>query len=279
MNVGRSSLWDSRTMGHLRKETAIAISAIEAALDLSLSRVGAEDVTHKSERDIVTATDVLIEDQIRAFLGESLGATVVGEERGGEAGSENYWLVDPICGTRNFASGIPLYCINLAFVENGLVTVSAVGDGSTGEVLVAQQGSGAWALTDKSTRRLQVSSESKTVIIEDGHSTGARREQATSFLAAAIRLDRWELRTFSTTLSLAYVALGRVSAYSLFSISAVHAAAGSLLASEAGALLTDLQGNPWVLQSDSLIASADRALHNELLQLARDAEQVLTDPM
>lgn len=262
-------------MGVLRSETAIAISAIEAALDLSRARVGAEDVTHKSERDIVTATDVLIEDRIRAFIGESLGAAVVGEERGGESGSESYWLVDPICGTRNFASGIPLYCINLALVENGLVTVSAIGDGSTGEVLVAQRGSGAWALTDESTRQLQVSSESKTVIIEDGHSTGARREQAANFVAAAIRLDRWELRTFSTTLSLAYVALGRVSAYSLFSISAVHAAAGSLLASESGAILTDLQGNPWMIESDSLFASADRTLHDELLQLARDAEPVV----
>ena len=29
-----------------------------------------------------------------------------------------YWLVDPICGTRNFASGIPLYCVNLALVED-----------------------------------------------------------------------------------------------------------------------------------------------------------------
>ncbi|MBI3429370.1 MAG: inositol monophosphatase [Actinobacteria bacterium] len=274
-----SSIWDTRTMGVMRSETAVAISAIEAALNLSHAREGAEDVTHKSERDIVTATDVLIEDRIRAFLGESLEATVVGEERGGEGGSESYWLVDPICGTRNFASGIPLYCINLALVENGLVTVSAIGDGSTGEVLVAQQGSGAWALTDASARQLRVSSDSKTMIIEDGHSTGARREQAANFLAAAIRLDRWELRTFSTTLSLAYVASGRVAAYSLFSISAVHAAAGSLLASESGAFLTDLKGNPWMIESDSLIASADRALHDELLQLARDAEPVLTNNM
>jgi fructose-1,6-bisphosphatase/inositol monophosphatase family enzyme len=49
-------------------------------------------------------------------------------------------LVDPICGTRNFASGIPLYCINVALVEDGLVTLAVVGDPAGDEVCVAELG-------------------------------------------------------------------------------------------------------------------------------------------
>jgi fructose-1,6-bisphosphatase/inositol monophosphatase family enzyme len=70
----------------------------------------------------VTATDVAVEDAVRTMVGGAVGSLVVGEERGGEPPADGapYWVVDPICGTRNFASGVPLYSINLALVEGGL---------------------------------------------------------------------------------------------------------------------------------------------------------------
>ncbi|TML36415.1 MAG: hypothetical protein E6G25_10870 [Actinobacteria bacterium] len=49
-----------------------------------------------------------------------------GRDRGSTDERSSYWLVDPICGTRNFASGIPLYCVNVAPVENGEVMVAVV---------------------------------------------------------------------------------------------------------------------------------------------------------
>jgi myo-inositol-1(or 4)-monophosphatase len=215
----------------------------------------------------VTATDVAVEDAIRTLVGDAL--PIVGEERGGEPSSGgSYWLVDPICGTRNFASGIPLYCVNLALVEDGLVTVAVVGDPSTGEIDAAELGRGAWALKNGERRRLTTSDTTQTVVVEDSHAADARREQAARFVAEAIRANRWELRALSTTLSLAYVAGGRVAAYVLFWTSAVHAAAGSLLATEAGATVTEVDGRPWTIHSDSIVASATAALHAELLELA-----------
>jgi fructose-1,6-bisphosphatase/inositol monophosphatase family enzyme len=54
---------------------------------------------------VVTGTDIRIEDRVRAVLERDLGLAVVGEERGGgSSASDCYWLVDPICGTRNYAS-------------------------------------------------------------------------------------------------------------------------------------------------------------------------------
>ena len=257
-----------------RSETVVGIEAVERALELIRSGSGATDVMAKGARDIVTATDVAVEDAVRAVARETLGLPVVGEERGGEASADGspYWVVDPICGTRNFASGIPLFCVNLALVEDGQVTVAVVGDPSTGEVDVAERGRGAWALKGGARRRLIAGVESTTLVIEDSHSSGARREQAARFTAAAIRADRWDLRAFSTTLALAYVAGGRIAAYVLFWTSAVHAAAGSLLAAEAGALVSDIEGRPWSLVSDSIVASANPELHQDLLDLAAEEE-------
>src|SRR5207249_2349991 len=145
---------------------------------------------------------------------DALSFRVVGEERGGEAPADGspYWLVDPICGTRNFASGMPLYSVNLALVEEDQVTVAVVGDPSTAEIHVAERGRGAWALKDGARRKLGTSGESRTIVVEDGRSTGARRERAAHLTAAAIRADRWHVRSLGTTLALSYLAAGRISA-------------------------------------------------------------------
>ena len=255
-----------------RPETLVAIEAVERALELARGRVGASDIELKGPRDLVTATDVAVEDAVRGILGQALSFPVVGEEGGGNASGDGsaYWLVDPICGTRNFASGIPLYSVNIALVEDERVALAAVGDPSTGEIYVAEQGIGAWALTDHEPRRLQTSDESETIIIEDSHNDPEpdRRERAANSVASAIRAFRWEIRALSTSLGLAYVAAGRVSAYVLFSASALHVGAGSLLAAEASATVSDIDGRPWTIHSDSIVASATPALHGELLALA-----------
>src|SRR5439155_901097 len=163
-----------------RPETLVAIDAVERALELARHRVGAADITAKDERDLVTATDVAVEDAVRGIVRDALSFRVVGEERGGEAPADGspYWLVDPICGTRNFASGMLLYSVNLALVEEDQVTVAVVGDPSTAEIHVAERGRGAWALKDGARRKLATSGESRTIVVEDGRSTDARRERA-----------------------------------------------------------------------------------------------------
>jgi myo-inositol-1(or 4)-monophosphatase len=220
-----------------------------------------------SERDLVTAADVAVEETIRAALNGS-GIPVVGEEGGGEA-TGRHWLVDPICGTRNYASGIPLWCVNAALVEDDEITAAAVGDPSTDEILVTERGGGAWSADDG--RRLHVTDESRTIVIEDSHADPdpARRELAATTVAAAMRAFRWDIRALSTSLALPYVATGRVSAYVLFWSSALHVGAGALLASEAGATVTNIDGGPWTIESDSLLAAATPDLHRELLELVR----------
>ena len=254
-----------------RPETVVAIEAVKRALTIAERGVSAEEVTAKGGRDLVTAADVAVEDAVRSILAGALSVPVIGEERGGEAAGcgSPYWLVDPICGTRNFASGIPLYCVNLALVEGDEITVALVGDPSTGGIDVAERGRGAWRLTDRSRQRLTTSDDSRTVVIEDGKSKGSRRDRAANFTAAAIRADRWDFRSLGTTLAAPYLAAGRIAAYVVFFVSALHAGAGSLLITEAGGALSDIDGRPWTIDSDSLVGSAHGRLHEELLDLVR----------
>lgn len=258
-------------MANERPETLLAIEAVRCGLALAQRGVGRAEISEKGDRDLVTATDVAVEDEVRRILGEGGSPPVVGEERGGEppADGSAYWLLDPICGTRNFASGIPFYAVNLALVEADRVSVAVVGDPSTGEINVAELGQGAWSMSNGVRRPLQVSGESRILDVADGRAGGERRDRTVRFVAEAISPDRWDFRALGSTLAMSYVAAGRISAYVLFWGSALHTAAGSLLVREAGGSVTDIDGEPWTIQSDSIMASADAALHWELLDLAR----------
>lgn len=256
-------------MASFRQETLVGAEAAREALALASAGTGTVQAKPGRNRDVVTDADVAVEDLLRSRLGDALGLPVVGEERGGEAPEATpYWLVDPICGTRNFASGIPLFAVNLALVEDGQITLAIVGDGSSGAVHLAEKGEGAWTLTGDDGHRLSVSPDSAVVDVGIFPPTGPRRGAAAAFLAALVEGDRWDLRTLGTTLSLAYLAAGRLAADVCFAASALHFGAGALLASEAGATVTDLQGAPWGIASTSLLVAATPELHGELLALA-----------
>lgn len=236
-----------------RTEAALVAGVVSEALSLALGERGAVHV--KRGRDVVTDADVAVEDLIRTRLqAHDDGVAVVGEERGGDANGAVYWLVDPICGTRNFASGVPLWCVNIALVEDDQVTLAAVGDPSTGDVLVAERGRGTHVVGSGPAR---ADAGSRVVVVEDGKSDGARRAMAADCLATLVRRDDWDTRKLSSTLALAYVATGRIAGCALFVATAVHSAAGSLVAAEAGATVSDVFGAPWTPASDSILASAD----------------------
>jgi myo-inositol-1(or 4)-monophosphatase len=257
------------SMTDFRAETTAAIAGVQTAL--RLARGGPEEVRTKVGRDVVTDTDFAVEDHLRQSLTGSSGWPVIGEERGGEVpNGVPYWVVDPICGTRNFASGIPLFAINAALVEDGRVTVSVVGDGSTGDVLAAEVGKGAWRVWGGGKAGLTASDSSLMVDFGAWPKSELERRKAARTVARAISLDRWDVRCFATTLSLAQVATGQVAGCVLFAASdLVHIAAGTLLVSEAGGRVTDAGGEAWTLGARSLVCTANKQFHGCVLELLR----------
>jgi len=260
----------------MRPETRAALAAVDAGLMLMRRRAGADQITSKGGRDLVTATDVAVEDAVRASLLSAYPDwTVVGEERGGEdqIGDRPYWLVDPICGTRNFASNIPLYACNIALVQDGQLEVCAVGDGGTGERYIAERGNGAFMMEQSDPREIHTSADSQIVCFSSNTGKGSLQPNiGADFAYAAIKADRWDLRMLSSTLSMAYVASGRLAAYLLFDISSpVHIAAGALLCQEAGGTVTGSTGEPWTVEHTSILAAATPELHADITDLIATA--------
>ncbi len=111
------------------------------------------DIRQKSAGDLVTIADLETEAWLAPRLLDLLpGSTVVGEEGVARdeaalerlAGVDPVWLIDPIDGTSNFASDIPLFAVMVALVRDCEILAAWIHDPVSGRMATAEHGSGAW---------------------------------------------------------------------------------------------------------------------------------------
>jgi myo-inositol-1(or 4)-monophosphatase len=263
------------TEAELRPETQAALAALRATRPFVQQRRGADEVREKGPNDIVTGTDVLVQDALQQVLADRHPDIAFQGEEGAAASTSDarrVWLVDPICGTSNYAAGLPLFATNIALVEDGRIVAAAVADGGTGELYVAEQGRGAWLAEAGGLRPLEASASGRVVSVDPDNRGGQGLDDfATAFAIEALIKRRWDVRALSSTIALAYLARGRLAGAVYAPVgAALHFAAGALLAREAGALVTDHAGADWTLTSPILVVAASPALHTDLRSLAAE---------
>lgn len=151
----------------LDEVTALVRAAARAEVMPRFRHLAAGDVSTKSSpMDLVTVADEAAE----AMLAEGLrrrfpGCAVVGEEAATRdpallvhvAEAPLCFVVDPIDGTFNFASGVPLFGVMVAVVEHGRTTGAVIHDPVGDDTALARAGQGAWMrAADGSEARLRV---------------------------------------------------------------------------------------------------------------------------
>ena len=130
-------------------------------------RLGVADVRRKtSAADLVTEADERAEREIvREIAQRYPGALIVGEEASSADASvmeglheaDLAFVIDPVDGTFNFASGVPLFGVMLAVVVSGETVAGIIHDPVGGDWTVGLRGAGAWVRhKDGSRDRLRV---------------------------------------------------------------------------------------------------------------------------
>jgi myo-inositol-1(or 4)-monophosphatase len=210
----------------------------------------------------------LVTDVDREAEGAALGVilaqfpddAILAEESGSRDGTTGYeWCLDPLDGTRNFASGIPHVAVNLALSRDGETLVGLTYDPVREELFQATLGGGTWL----NGRRMQVSEETELRQCILGFDMGYVDEQGRMLLAMLQGL--WpglqSLRMMgSAALGMAYAAVGRIHVYANHHNQPWDVAPGLLMVREAGGVVTDLWGVPAVPESGKLVA-ASPAVH------------------
>jgi len=228
----------------------------------------------KSAGDFATTADIEAEQAVLHVLRTARpDDLVVGEESGRHGTGENgrRWLVDPLCGTVNYAARTMLASVNVALRAGERVTVAACADPFTGEVFWTG-GDAAYVRHAEVDQRLAPSAESMLVDVNlDPPFPNHDVFSAARMLADEGFIARFRPRVVSTTLAVAWVAAGRRAAYVTDGDlrDSVHFAAGIALCQAAGCVVTGIHGQPLHTGTGDLVVAADEQTHAALLALVR----------
>ncbi|XP_035679409.1 inositol monophosphatase 1-like [Branchiostoma floridae] len=229
--------------------------------------------TKSSATDLVTETDVKVENMIISTLKEKFPThSFIGEESAAagekvELTDNPTWIIDPVDGTTNFVHGFPFVAVSIALSVNKKVVVGIVYNAILDYMFTAQLGKGAFM----NGKPIHVSGQEdikKTLLIAE---LGKSRD------AKVLDIIFGNLREFyneenithgcrilgCATLDMCQVASGAGDAYYMsgkYGIGVWDMAAGALIVTEAGGVVMDTTGGPFDMMSRRVLCASSEKL-------------------
>lgn len=232
---------------------------------------GPGTVKYKAGREAVTDADTAIETMLRRRIAEVYPEdAVVGEEQGASANTPSarrVWHIDPIDGTLNYAQGLPDFCISLAVYEDGVPLGACIHQPVGGEFWSAFRGGG----TRRNGAPATVSGcprLDEAIIAAQVRKRGRLGRHPDMLQALVLGVHKWR-KVGAIALEMAWTSSGSFDGLVIASRGAIpfhDVAAGMLLITEAGGVVTDGEGQPFREGSHELVAGG-AAVHLGLLGL------------
>jgi myo-inositol-1(or 4)-monophosphatase len=225
--------------------------------------------------DIVTEIDYVSERYIISHIQERFPHdSIVSEEAGiitapsleDAVHKGRTWFVDPIDGTRNFALGIPFFCVSIGVVEQGIVTHGVIYDPVHDDLYYAERGKGA-TLNGIPIKVSETKDFEDAVLSISWARQYADYREFLEYIAKVSPHSSYFRRLGSAALVLCYVASGRLDAYLQGGVNSWDVAAGMVIVEEAGGKVTDFCGNPLDLDQAKIeILAANPNIHELMKQ-------------
>ncbi|MGG5252656.1 inositol monophosphatase family protein [Neobacillus sp. SM06] len=228
----------------------------------------------KNGSDLVTEVDKLSEELIRSHIQRDYpGHWILSEE---DCGQENAyqaflktdsgygWIIDPIDGTTNFVHGIPHFAVSIGIVKDGEPVIGVVFNPMTAELFTARKSKGAYW----NGQPIYVGKEA--TLAEAVLATGFQANEWHQGSRVLKQIDQLagksrNVRMFgASSLDLCLIASGKLTGFWHEGLNPWDTAAGVLILTEAGGIVSDKDGKPYRLFHDSLVAS-NRIVHDEFL--------------
>jgi myo-inositol-1(or 4)-monophosphatase len=232
-------------------------------------------VGYKGVIDLVTEVDhqseAFLLDEVRRDFPEH---HIFSEESGiiqGNAG--HVWYIDPIDGTVNYAHHVPIFCVSIAYASNGVLSLGAVYDPMRDEMFLAERGKGAF-LNGRPLRASSATELQRSLLVTGFpyNAWDTPQDNFANFIKFG-KLTQGVRRLGSAAIDLCYVAAGRFDGFWEIALNAWDVAAGGLIAEEAGARVTNVQGHPdYISPPQSVIACAP-GIHARMLEELNDGSQ------
>ena len=225
-------------------------------------------VTSKEQDiDLVTEMDARSEAFLLSWVQERFPDHHIVTEESGEHGRNGRysWIMDPLDGTVNYAHGIPIYSVSLAFAVDGKIQIGVVYDPMQDECFAAEKGKGA-TVNGVPLTPSKVDSLRKSLLV-----TGFPYDIWTNPVNNLEHHARFAVQTQgvrrlgSAALDICYVAAGRFDGFWELRLKIWDIAAASLIAEEAGVKVSQVDGSDEYLVYIPSLLVANPALHSQML--------------
>lgn len=238
-------------MTEAQRESLCALIRQAGAHAQALRDAGLQ-VDKKARQDFVSQADLAVEQEIKGWLQAHFPEEgFLGEESGFEGDDQTVWVLDPVDGTTNFILGMDYWCISLARVCQGELSLGIIYAPDRDEFFFAARGEGAYLNGRRLTLR---EPEPDAVVIGMGRSS---RAPASDYARAIDTLldAGLEYRRFGAgALMLAHVAAGQLHAYYEAHMNSWDALAGMLLIEEAGGTCNAFLANAGLRRGNLVLA-------------------------
>ncbi len=244
----------------------------QAAIEELLPSFGQREFTYKDDGSIVTNADLAMQKRLDEELKQAWPAiALLGEEMTPEqqqaviASGNAYWCVDPLDGTNNYASGIPLFAVSIALIVNGETVQGLIYDPIRDEMFSARKGEGAF-LNGEKLNRVKSIHHAQRILAE------IEMKRLPEGLAVRLITEQpygSQRNSGSSAIDWCWMSAGRFDVYLHGGQKLWDYAAGHLILTEVGGQSVSLDGEPVFrgqLETRSVFASQDAALFDNWYQ-------------
>ena len=235
-------------------------------------QLGKDDADLKARNDWVSDADRESEAAILSFIREQRPHdAVLGEESGRTAamrdgGGDGVWIVDPLDGTSNYLQHFPVWSISIGLLRGSAIVAGLIYEPLRDIFYTAERGAGAF----RNGARMSVSSQQgvEGSFLATGFPFRAQQFVKTycSIFHDVISVAKGVRRAGSAALDLAYTAAGTFDGFFEMHLSPWDVAAGSLLVTEAGGVVSDFSGGQRWLERGNIVG-APAPVHRDLVAM------------
>jgi len=219
--------------------------------------------------NLVTEIDRKSEEKIFEIIRNDFpGHYILSEEAGAlKQESDFKWIIDPIDGTVNYAHSIPLTCVSIAVEKNGEIILGVVFNPISGEFFFSEKGSGSFLNDEKIT--VSDCSDLRRSLLVTGfpYDSSSYKPDPVSVFKKFIMKDIPIRRLGSAALDLCWTACGRFEGFWEYNLNAWDVAAGYLILTEAGGIVTNLSGEKFSIYGKELLAVNNTEIQKAMLEI------------
>ncbi len=227
------------------------------------------DVSSKSTSiDLVTEADKQSELFIIEAIKEKFpNHSILSEESGLFENKDEYiWVVDPLDGTTNFTHNLPIFAVSIALVKNSKAVSAVVYNPAADKCFYAEIDKGAY-LNSKKIKCTSSKTLSKSLIATGfPYLHDEKYDRSFEIFKNIYDKTRGVRRLGCASLDLCFVAMGRFDGYYEFNLKPWDICAGSLIASESNAEVTDWDGKTTPSDGSRILAT-NGFIHNEMIDI------------